>query len=78
MSLRKPFAVAAGVTAAFAIGTTAATANAAPVPIAPADAVGIPAGSACPTSYGMPNAATGSCLPWCRPRDPGPCIPFVH
>jgi hypothetical protein len=75
VSLRKPLAVAAGVTAAFVIGTTA---NAATAPIAPADAVGIPAGSTCPTWYGMPNAATGSCLPWCQLRDSGPCIPLAH
>lgn len=75
MSFRKPLAVVAGVTAAFAIGTAA---NAASLPIAPPDVVGIPAGTTCPTSYGMPNAATGSCLPWCELHPGAPCIPMNH
>jgi hypothetical protein len=26
----------------------------------------------------MPNAATGSCLPWCELHPGAPCIPMNH
>jgi hypothetical protein len=73
MSMRKPFAAAAALTAAFAIGATATTTSAATMPATPTAATELPADAACPTWYGRHNPADGACLAWCGTPAVAPC-----